>query len=325
MNTRSNTRHEQAFTESYGTNGQDNENMRIMWMSRDPVTAELCVYPAPFNSIIEKAYCDGVGSIKTDYFDATIQFRPDGNHSQSTEGCMIGNKWKEPGTRTVRRLLVSASATNIDVPITYNGRYILTTRDMAQDTARFDINPAMFVNGLEVVTIPVWKYSKKIGSNSYSSGEWGIYTSEVNALIDAGRTIGEDIELDIGAKKYKISYQSGIYALQTNEQFGKQRILRRELVSKEEYDETIRQLKEKNNSTETCPICIETFKDAYTFESFETDCHHRIHTICAQTIADNPDPDQRRCPMCRADVNWIACCPNITINSGLFGGNHERY
>ena len=327
MNTRHGVRNnDHFFTEVYsGSNSQDAQNLRVIWISRDPITKEISFYPPPFNSIIEKAFREHKYNAEIDYFACTIHFNSDGNHTQSTEGCMIGSKWKEPGSRSVRRILVSTDLSNIDLPVSYNGRYILTTSDQSQDIVRFAITPQMFVSDVEVELVPVWKCSKKIGSSSYVSDEWDIYTSEVNALIEAGMTTGSDIEIDIGAKKYKISYQGGIYALQTNEQFGKQRILRRELISKEEYEETIAKLKMENNSEEQCPICLEIFKDSYTFESFETECFHRIHTICAQTIADNSDPDQRRCPMCRGDVNWAVCCPHITINTGLFGGNISRY
>ena len=76
--------------------------------------------------------------------------------------------------------------------------------------------------------------------------------------------------IDIGPRKYKINFQGGIYALQTCVSFNKERVMRRELILKNEYVKYINKLKSENNSEETCPICLDKFSESFTFSSFLT-------------------------------------------------------
>lgn len=300
---------------------------KIIWLSRDPVTGQIKEYPKPFNKIIEKGYLDKVDSVKIDYFDATILFNYETNiHTQQIPQRKIGKIIKKAGNRTVIRVNVEDSATFIETPGYFNGVYLFGN-NFNSNILRFDINNDMYVdednNSTDNELIPVWKCSKKIGRSSYVTDEWNIYSPEINQLIESKKNENiSEFVIDMGAKKYKINFQEGIYALQTCVSFNKERVMRRELMLKNEYIKYIDKLKQENNSEETCPICLDKFSESFTFTSFLTNCNHRIHDICAQVIADNPDLDARRCPICRSDVNWIQCSPNITINSGIFGNRN---
>ena len=304
--------------------------MKTIWLSRDSIRGDIIEYPKPFNKIIETKYLEKEKSIKIDYFDATIIFNYQTNiHLQKTPESKIGKKIKKAGIRTVIRLRVEKDATFIETPGYFNNIYKFGN-NFNSNILRFNINENMYVdednNTIDDELIPVWKCSKKIGETAYATDKWNIYSPEINQLIESKKKENiKEFEIDIGAKKYKINFQAdSIYALQTCISFRKERVMRRELMLKNEYIKLIDKLKEENNCDETCPICLDKFSESFTFTSFLTNCNHRIHDICAQVIADNPNLDQRRCPICRSDVNWIHCSPNITINSVIFG-NQNRF
>tara|TARA_R110002012_G_scaffold321315_1_gene548627 strand:- start:171 stop:1244 length:1074 start_codon:yes stop_codon:yes gene_type:complete len=90
------------------------ENMKVVWISVDPVRRKIDFYPSPIAKRIETAYSErdawapSACVLGSDFFNATVHFHPSGTCYQSTPGMSMGRAgFKQPGYRSVKRVFVN--------------------------------------------------------------------------------------------------------------------------------------------------------------------------------------------------------------------------
>lgn len=100
------------------------EEEKVYWISIDPVRCKIDPYPYAIAQRIEKKYNDNKGYINelspcvlgSDFFNATIHFNLNGKISQTTPGFDFGRSgFKQPGYRSVQRLIINENQTTITV------------------------------------------------------------------------------------------------------------------------------------------------------------------------------------------------------------------
>lgn len=90
------------------------EQQQIVWLSVDPVRRKVDFYPKTIAQRIEKEFSERDIYLHTtcvlgkDFFDATINFHPNGSLYQTTPGVSMGYRggFKQPGYRSVLRTIV---------------------------------------------------------------------------------------------------------------------------------------------------------------------------------------------------------------------------
>jgi hypothetical protein len=98
--------------------------MSVCWASFDPVRRKVDIYPGPIASRIEKAYGErdiyapGSCVLGSDFFNATVNFHPNGSSYQTTLGFGMGRMgYKQPGYRSVKRFTFDEQCENPTITI----------------------------------------------------------------------------------------------------------------------------------------------------------------------------------------------------------------
>ena len=111
------------------------------------------------------------------------------------------------------------------------------------------------------------------------------------------------LEITVGIRVCFIEFRANSrYAAQTDRQMKTKRLVRRRLVTLEEYEAAfVATVAAMPRDQDRCILCTETFAETPHMPTFVIPaCLHAFHQWCALQIAKNHDP----CPICRSDVDW---------------------
>lgn len=99
------------------------QNESYVWLSLDPVHGVINFYPRDIAYKIETCYnlhnrhynCPCV--LGSDFYNAIIYFHsdPDQAYYQTTQGVNLGSGFKQPGLRSVKRIVLSPESSNIEI------------------------------------------------------------------------------------------------------------------------------------------------------------------------------------------------------------------
>lgn len=298
--------------------------MDKIWVSLDPVNGKIDIYPHDICKKISKAKADGKSCIFLDkeFFNATVHFRENNQHTQTTPEVRSGAYTKPSGYRHVRCIPFSEK---IVLFLDVHGNLTEDPAKMIREITT-EVSPDYF--GIMKTIKPYWQWctltidtSKKPIFNL--PGEyWKFYSPENNKIInDAFGANKQTCEIEVCLTKYTVKFIDPIYAKQIDPIDHKVRLVRCMQLSDDEYDKLRQTSKPNFNLDDTCAICLDAFASTLHIPTITTTCNHTFHGICIQKIADQGSP----CPYCKQIVDWkmvLAKCGG-SVKSARF--SHHEY
>lgn len=317
---------------------------RVAWVSLNPVHGVLDAYSGDLAARIEAALQQHEPSMDLGVFGATVHFdaHGPGRHIQSTSGgrrdvcrlalqegateatvavCRPGRAWRivhgdGGGTSPYGRRAADFEREE---------RTVLLSREVLVDPAALEVagsgecspdappvcaaNTSASAAAEDPGSLPLWQWCRKEAqaaswSHTLPPHDWGVYSCEQNAAIEAAFQAGEaDLEVSVGIRAYRVVFgpESG-FARQVDEALHRRRLVRRILTTPEQRASALNPAApEVARGQESCPICCVDFGESAAMPVLELPaCRHAFHMACAQQLADSSSS----CPCCRVEVDW---------------------
>jgi len=301
----------------------------VAWVSVDPRSGTLQVYPGNAGCLIEAAHQRGDRNIDLGeaFFHAIVHL----------EGAPLQRTAR--GRRDVRRISLDApdggTATECGLFVVQNSRAwvvalspdtpgareqrVRVPRDSAVEVAKAaELAQRGFAEESDEADaedtegrVALWEWCHKLGVTPATAqlppkDDWGVYSEALNILVEQSFVAREaSVQVVVGVRTYRILFgpKHG-FAKQIDDEHKKQRLVRRRMVDPEERARKLQPVAPSVARGESaCPICYEEFADTAHMPIVElTGCRHTFHTACAQQLAD----EHQDCPCCRQPVDWLA-------------------
>lgn len=169
---------------------------------------------------------------------------------------------------------------------------------------------------------PLWEwchkeYQNPSTSRSLSAGDWGVYSLDQNAAIEASFMAKEGhSSVEVGIRTFQIEFmpKDHGYAWQKDKSLNKSRLARRRLVSSDAFEAAMQPaLPAVALDQDECAICCISFAESAAMPIIELPgCQHAFHEACALQLRDRNEG----CPCCRGEVDWENVLPKQTTPRG---------
>lgn len=320
-------------TEEYEISTDYSEDrLNIIWIYLDPVDKTVHAYESPYHEEIEEAYknLEKFHIIKD--FDSAIVFDPDENYMQIPIKYYVNSIYDKHHLRTIKRLIVSELDANsrYDINIYYDNLFGYKMVEKNQnitgsiEVVNFTINSCMYVKNANPNLQHIWEYAKFNNEDSYNEiKDWTLFSTDIidkledlykNRYILPHNNKVLSSQITIFSNKFKLNFNNtnrfnDIYIynygiLQNCNNHCNIYIIRNIMREISDIIYMYRDLRKKNYYNDICSICLESFKDTYSYNSIELECSHRYHVLCLQCIANIKDSVNHKCPLCRDAIDW---------------------
>lgn len=150
-----------------------------------------------------------------------------------------------------------------------------------------------------------------------------MYGPEHNSEIEKCFLAKKDCAaVEVGIRAFQIEFSSKEkgYAWQKDVALKKSRLVRRRLVSPEEFEAAIQPAAPTVAlDQEECAICCLEFAETSAMPVITLPgCHHAFHEACALQVRDKNEC----CPCCRAEVDWDVVLPKQSTPRGWKSCRH---
>lgn len=301
----------------------------IVWVSVDPRSGQLDVYPGEVARKLEAARSRGEASVSLGeaFLDATVHVQ-DPPVQRTARGRRDARRLALPRPRAAASLRVARgprgwrAAEDADAGAGHaEERTAHVFPEMVVDlhaeaaAAAGGTVGAAGPSGEEELRrgdVPMralWEWCRRDGqraaaAHALQDSDWGVYSWEQNAEIEAAFQAGEPhAEVNVGIRNYRVVFgpEAG-FARQVDCALFKRRLVRRRLVTAEEQARALEPAaRPVARGQESCAICCVDFAESAAMPVIELPgCQHAFHMACAQQLADNHSP----CPCCREPVDW---------------------
>lgn len=167
------------------------------------------------------------------------------------------------------------------------------------------------------------EYQNPASSRSLAPGDWGVYGPEQNSAIEECFQVKKEhacVEVGIRAFQIEFSAKDRGYAWQKDVALKKSRLVRRRLVSSEEYEAAMQPaLPAIALGQDECAICCLEFAETAAMPIVELPhCRHAFHEACALQLRDKNEC----CPCCRTEVDWETVLPKQPTPRGWKSCRH---
>jgi len=306
-------------------------SVRAVWLSIDPRSGQVHLYPAEAVARLERAHQGGAA--------VQVPLAGLGGHLEQVvvDVGMFGHPvQRNPlthGKRDVRRLEVPLDAVEVKVNVHKERAYRITdvaipgvteerTVSLCTGSEEIGIQAAEpteiirqdWAEQIAAVakpgTVGLWEWCRSAGFaglESVPDSCWGVYSGEQNEEIESAFLRGEpSVAVSIGIRTYRIVFDTVTSGRQIDHQFKKKRHIRRRVMTLEQREEVLRAAVEAIGTQDTnlvdadCAICCTSFSETPHMPVVRTKCGHSFHGACVQHQADQ----RSTCPLCRADVDW---------------------
>lgn len=306
-------------------------SVRVVWLSIDPRSGQVHLYPAEAVARLERAHQAGTA--------VQVPLAGLGGHLEQVvvDVGMFGHPvQRNPlthGKRDVRRLEVPLDAAEVKVNVHKERVYRITDILIPGVTEEriVSLSAGSEKIGIQISqpkertrqdwakqvaaaakpgTVGLWEWCRSAGFAGLDSVPdtcWGVYSGEQNEEIESAFLRCEpSVAVSIGIRSYSIVFDTVTSGRQIDHQFKKKRHIRRRVMTVEQREEVLRAAVEALGTQDTnlvdedCAICCTSFSETPHMPIVRTMCGHAFHGACVQHQADQ----KSSCPLCRADVDW---------------------
>jgi len=263
---------------------------RLAWCSVDPVRRKIDFYPKAICARIEAAFAEwqatpggstGECVLGSDFFNATLHFHPNGLNYQTTPGVSMGRSgFKQPGYRTVKRLIVPEGETTVQLfakRVSGEWRFCeaateaehsfeepVPTDNLVAAVGDASTPAASFRpwNGDDLssmawdLPVVVWQWCRGVPERNgnllqLSDDWWCPYMQDINAQIEAAfQANNPNVNVDVIGRGYAIKFTPGSsFALQRDEERNKERTVRRVVKTVQELKASLERISHPPPST----------------------------------------------------------------------------
>jgi len=306
-------------------------SVRVVWLSIDPRSGQVHLYPAEAVARLERAHQAGAA--------VQVPLAGLGGHLEQVVvdvgifGHPVQRNPMTHGKRDVRRLEVPLDAVEVKVNVHKERAYRITDILIPGVTEEriVSLSAGCEKIGIHIGepkerahqdwaeqvaaaakpgTVGLWEWCRSAGFaglGSIPDSCWGVYSGEQNEEIESAFLRGEpSVAVSIGIRSYSIVFDTVTSGRQIDHQFKKKRHIRRRVMTLEQREEVLRAAVEALGTQDNkladadCAICCSSFAETPHMPVVRTMCGHCFHGACVQHQADQ----QSTCPLCRADVDW---------------------
>ena len=156
--------------------------------------------------------------------------------------------------------------------------------------------------------VPIWQWCLDTSGPNLSAApddRWAPYLEEVSADIERAYQANQpSFELELGVRKaiVKFSEENRIFGLQVDEQYNKQRHVRRKMLPANARHDMMHPAAAAAGDEAMCAICLSQFRHTATWPVCTLGCSHVFHGCCVQVMRER----NAKCPLCRSAVDWTS-------------------
>eukprot|EP00927_Polykrikos_kofoidii_P011884 TRINITY_DN15081_c0_g1_i1.p1 TRINITY_DN15081_c0_g1~~TRINITY_DN15081_c0_g1_i1.p1 ORF type:complete len:453 (+),score=93.40 TRINITY_DN15081_c0_g1_i1:192-1550(+) len=308
----------------------------LIWVSVDPRSGEISVYPGDVAIRVEEAFQQGKPNVSLSglggyYEKATIAFErtKTGRPEQITP----------TGRRDVRRVEVPGGTDEVSLHVAKESKWraaeeevpgctvkksaklvgierikpgqVSGTRTFGEDPTK-EARAAAVEHSDKLGLVGLWEWCRSTDTHIDENDPsiWGLYLESQNEDIETAFRAGRQTsKVVIGIRTFEICFDGPSSAKQVDHLMKKKRRVRRRLMSENDRAAIfVEAAKQASNNVPTggddeCAICFATFEETPMMPTVRLkECGHIFHCPCIQHIADK----KGQCPLCRKDIKWTS-------------------